>query len=173
MKKKMTNSSCGDGHGQKQNKGANLGVIIIGILLSVVFAASTAYSGMKSGLTVAAGIPGAIIGSMLIGMFSRKKNIFGKNIIQGTASGGESIASGVIYVLPAIILIGSDVTFFEGVTVGIAGALFGIGALSIVYNYLIIEEDKKLMYPESLAIYETLNASEDGGDAVKLSLIHI
>ena len=167
MKKKMTNSSCGDGHGQKQNKGANLGVIIIGILLSVVFAASTAYSGMKSGLTVAAGIPGAIIGSMLIGMFSRKKNIFGKNIIQGMASGGESIASGVIYVLPAIILIGSDVTFFEGVTVGIAGALFGIGALSIVYNYLIIEEDKKLMYPESLAIYETLNASEDGGDAVK------
>ncbi|MDZ5001527.1 peptide transporter, partial [Clostridium perfringens] len=128
---------------------------IIGIILAAVFAASTAYSGMKSGLTVAAGIPGAIIGSMLLGIFTRKKNIFGKNIIQGMSSGGESIASGMIFVLPAVILIGSNVTFFEGLSVSIAGALFGIGALSLVYNYLIIEEDKKLMYPESLAISET------------------
>ena len=167
MKKKTKEQTFGKSHGQKQNNGSTLAVMIIGILLAVVFSASTAYSGMKSGLTVAAGIPGAIIGSMLIGIFARRKNVFGKNIIQGMASGGESIASGMIYVLPAIILIGSDVTFFEGVSVSIAGALFGIGSLSLVYNYLIIEEDKKLMYPESLAIYETLNASEDGGDAVK------
>ena len=73
---------------------------------SAIFAASTAYSGMKSGLTVAAGIPGAIIGSMLIGVFARNKGILGKNITQGMSSGGESIASGMIYVLPAIILIG-------------------------------------------------------------------
>ena len=167
MKKKTKEQTFGKSHGKKQNNGSTLAVMIIGILLAVVFSASTAYSGMKSGLTVAAGIPGAIIGSMLIGIFARRKNVFGKNIIQGMASGGESIASGMIYVLPAIILIGSDVTFFEGVSVSIAGALFGIGSLSLVYNYLIIEEDKKLMYPESLAIYETLNASEDGGDAVK------
>lgn len=151
----------------KEKTGSSFAVLIIGIILSAVFAASTAYSGMKSGLTVAAGIPGAIIGSMLIGMFARNKSIFGKNIIQGMSSGGESIASGMIYVLPAIILIGSDITFLEGISVGIAGALFGIGCLSLVYNYLIVEEDGKLMYPESLAISETIAASETGGDAVK------
>ncbi|MGL4107503.1 OPT family oligopeptide transporter [Clostridium sp. LP20] len=167
MKRKVAKSTSGESHGGKENKGSNLVVMIIGILLATVFAASTAYSGMKSGLTVAAGIPGAIIGSIILGMFSRSKNIFGKNIIQGMSSGGESIASGVIYVLPAIILIGSDVTFFEGIVVGIAGALFGIGALSLVYNYLIIEEDQKLMYPEALAISETIQASEEGGDAGK------
>lgn len=167
MKKKVTKSTYEQSHGQKQNNGSNLAVMIIGIILAAVFAASTAYSGMKSGLTVAAGIPGAIIGSMLLGVFARHKNIFGKNIIQGMASGGESIASGMIYVLPAIILIGSNVTFFEGLSVSIAGALFGMGALSLVYNYLIIEEDKKLMYPEALAISETLAASEEGGDAIK------
>jgi putative OPT family oligopeptide transporter len=167
MNKKATKSTYEENHGQKQNNGSNLAVMIIGIILAAVFAASTAYSGMKSGLTVAAGIPGAIIGSMLLGIFTRKKNIFGKNIIQGMSSGGESIASGMIFVLPAVILIGSNVTFFEGLSVSIAGALFGIGALSLVYNYLIIEEDKKLMYPESLAISETLTASEEGGDAVK------
>ena len=175
MENKLSKEAYGGVHGKdyvpyindKSKKGVNLTVLIIGIILSTLFAASTAYSGMKSGLTVAAGIPGAIIGSMLIGVFAKSKGILGKNIIQGMSSGGESIASGMIYVVPAIILIGSQVTFFEGVIVGIGGCLFGIGASSLVYNYLIIEEHGKLMYPESMAISETLVASEGGGDAIK------
>lgn len=151
----------------KSQKAVNTAVLIIGILLSVVFAASTAYSGMKSGLTVAAGIPGAIIGSLLIGVFAKDKGILGKNIIQGMSSGGESIASGLIYILPAVILIGSNITFLEGLITGVAGSLFGIGCCSLVYNYLIIEEHGNLMYPESMAISETLVASEGGGDAIK------
>ena len=151
----------------KSNKGSNLAVMIIGIILAALFAASTAYSGMKSGLTVAAGIPGAIIGSMFIKAFASSKGVAGKNIIQGMSSGGESIASGMIFVLPAIILIGRNITFLEGVSIGIGGALFGIGCLSLVYNYLIVEEHGKLMYPESMAISETLVASEGGGDAIK------
>ena len=175
MKKKLPKEAYGGVSGKdyvpyftgKSKNGVNLPVLIIGIVLAVIFAASTAYSGMKSGLTVAAGIPGAIIGSMFIGVFARDKGILGKNITQGMASGGESIASGLIYVLPAIILIGSDFTFLEGISVGIGGALFGIGVLSLVYNYLIVEEHGKLMYPESMAISETLVASEGGGDAIK------
>ena len=151
----------------KSQKGVNISVLIIGIFLSIIFAASTAYSGMKSGLTVAAGIPGAIIGSMLIGLVSKNSNILGKNIIQGMSSGGESIASGLIYVLPAILLIGSEFSFFEGLITGVGGCLFAIGCSSLVYNYLIIEEHGRLMYPESMAISETLVASEGGGDAIK------
>ncbi|WP_066896489.1 OPT family oligopeptide transporter [Clostridium nigeriense] len=175
MKKRLPKEAYGGVHGKdyvpylndKSKKGTNISVIIIGAILSAIFAASTAYSGMKSGLTVAAGIPGAIIGSMLIGVFARSKGILGKNITQGMSSGGESIASGMIYVLPAIILIGNKVTFLEGVIVGVGGLLFGIGCLSLVYNYLIVEEHGNLMYPESMAISETLVASEGGGDAIK------
>ena len=175
MKNKLSKEAYGGVHGKdyvpyitdKSKKGTNGAVIIIGIILAVIFSASTAYSGMKSGLTVAAGIPGAIIGSMFIGVFAKDKGILGKNITQGMSSGGESIASGMIYVLPAIILIGSNITFLEGLTVGVGGTLFGIGVLSLVYNYLIIEEHGKLMYPESMAISETLVASESGGDAIK------
>ena len=104
---------------------------------------------------------------MVIGVYARNKGILGKNITQGMSSGGESIASGMIYVLPAIILIGNKVTFMEGLIVGVGGVLFGIGCLSLVYNYLIVEEHGNLMYPESLAISETLVASEGNGDAVK------
>ena len=175
MNKKLPKEAYGGTHGKnyipyvtyKAKKGANIPVIIIGIILSAIFAASTAYSGMKSGLTVAAGIPGAIIGSMLIGIFAQGKGILGKNITQGMSSGGESIASGMIYVLPAIILIGNKFTFIEGLIVGVGGVLFGIGALSLVYNYLIVEEHGNLLYPESLAISETLVASEGNGDAIK------
>ena len=175
MEKKLSKEAYGGVHGKdyvpyindKSKKGTNLAVLIIGIILATIFAASTAYSGMKSGLTVAAGIPGAIIGSMLIGVFAKSKGILGKNIIQGMASGGESIASGMIFVLPAIILIGSRITFLEGLVVGVGGCLFGIGCSSLVYNYLIVEEHGKLMYPESMAISETLVASDGGGDAIK------
>ncbi|MDM8128499.1 oligopeptide transporter, OPT family [Paraclostridium benzoelyticum] len=151
----------------KSKTGANMAVLIIGIVLAVVFAASTAYSGMKAGLTVAAGIPGSIIGSAFIAAFAKGKGILGKNIVQGMASGGESVASGMIFVLPAILLIGSQVTFLEGFVVGVGGVLFGIGVSSLVYNYLIIEEHGKLMYPESMAICETLVASDAGGDSMK------
>ncbi len=147
--------------------GGNGAVLIIGIILAVLFAASTAYSGMKSGLTVAAGIPGSILGSALISAFSKKKGLLGKNLIQGMSSGGESVASGIIFVLPAILLIGSDVSFIEGFVVGTGGVLFGIGIASIVHKYLIVEEHGKLMYPESMAISETLVASEGAGESIK------
>ena len=68
MKNKLPKEAYGGVHGKdyvpyitdKSKKGANIAVMMIGIILAIIFAASTAYSGMKSGLTVAAGIPGAI-----------------------------------------------------------------------------------------------------------------
>lgn len=147
--------------------GGSAVVLIIGIILAVLFAASTAYSGMKSGLTVAAGIPGSIIGSAFIATFAKKKGILGKNLLQGMSSGGESVASGIIFVLPAILIIGSKVTLLEGFVVGVGGVLFGIGAATLVQNYLIVEEHGNLMYPESMAISEALVATEGVGESIK------
>lgn len=153
----------------KHHKGANGGalIIIFGILLSAIFAASTAYSGMKVGLTVAAGIPGSIIGSGLVSLFIKSKNILSKNILSGMSSGGESIASGMIFVLPSIILIGGKINFIEGVVVGVTAVLFSIGATSLVQNYLLVEEHGELIYPEAMAISESLVASDAGGDSLK------
>lgn len=147
--------------------GGNTAIWLIGVLLAILFSASTAYSGMKSGLTVAAGIPGSIIGSGLITLFSKSKGILGKNLVQGMSSGGESIASGMIFVLPAIFLIGAKVSFLEGFVAGVGGVLFGMGVSTLVYNYLIVQEHGNLTYPESLAISETLVASEGAGDSMK------
>lgn len=151
----------------KDNHGGNSVILIMGAILAVIFAASTAYSGMKAGLTVAAGIPGAILGSGLVSLFAKKKGILGKNLLQGMSSGGESIASGMIYVLPAIIIIGGKINFWAGIVVGALAVLFGVGVTSLVQNYLIVEEHGKLVYPESMAISEALVASEAGGDSLK------
>lgn len=176
MNKKLSKEAYGGVAGKdyvpyitdKSKLGGNIAVLIIGIIFSAIFAASTAYSGMKAGLTVAAGIPGAILGSAFIAIFAKHKGILGRNLVQGMASGGESVASGLIFVLPSVILIGSEFTFLEGVAVGIGGVLFGIGAASLVYNYLIIDQHGQLMYPEAMAISETLVTSENaGGDSMK------
>lgn len=175
MHKKLSKDAYGGVHGKDYvpyvssgpRSGGNVAILIIGVLLAALFAASTAYSGMKSGLTVAAGIPGSIIGSGFIAIFAKKKGILGKNIVQGMSSGGESVASGIIYVLPAILLIGADVTFFEGFIVSLGGVLFGIGIGSLVYKNLIVEEHGNLKYPESMAISETLVASEGAGESMK------
>lgn len=147
--------------------GGNTIVMIAGIILSILFAASTAYSGMKSGLTVAAGIPGSILGSAIIAAFAKQKGILGKNLLQGMSAGGESVASGLIFVLPAVLLIGGQLSFVEGIAVGIAGVLFGIGMSTLVHDYLLVEEHGSLMYPESMAISETLVASEGAGESLK------
>ncbi len=148
-------------------RGGGIPVLIIGLILAIIFSASTAYSGMKAGLTVAAGIPGSILGSVLLTIFAKKSGLLGKTLLQGMASGGESMASGMIFVLPAVILIGSHITFLEGLIVGVGGALLGVGGASLVYNYLMVDEHGTLMYPESMAISETLVASEGQKESIK------
>ncbi len=154
---------------EKDNKGGSPVIMIMGAILAIIFAASTAYSGMKAGLTVSAGIPGAILGSGMVSLFARKKGILGVNLLQGMSSGGEAIASGMIYVLPAIVLIGSKVNLITGFLVGVVAVLFSLGGVSsLVYNYLIVQEHGKLLYPESMAISEAMVASETGGESLKM-----
>lgn len=174
MEKRLSKSAYGGAAGNKyvpyvtvKKTAGNTIILAMGIILAIIFAASTAYSGMKAGLTVAAGIPGSIIGSGLISIFAKQKGILGKNILQGMSSGGESIASGMIYVLPAIILIGGHVNFLAGILVGGMAVLFAIGSASLVQNYMLVEEHGRLVYPESMAISEALVASEGGGDSLK------
>lgn len=146
-------------------------IVLIGVFLAFIFCASNAYTALISGFTVAAGIPGAILGAGIMGVVAKgKNNILSVNILQGMAAGGESVASGLIYVLPAVFLIAggtASFSFIEGVLVGVAGVVLGMGVSSIVYNYLIIEEHGTLVYPEAMAISETILTSSEGGDGIK------
>ncbi len=176
MEKKLSKDAYGGIKGSqykpyigKENKNQEftMQVLVIGILMAMLFSASNAYTAVTAGMTVAAGIPGAILGGGILTLVAKKNNILGNNLIQGMSSSGESIASGMTFVLPAVFIIGQDVNFITGVFVGIAGALLGIAITSLVHNHLIIEEHGKLIYPEAMAISETLVTTSNGGSGLK------
>ena len=79
--------------------------LILGIILSMVLAGANAYLGLFAGMTVSASIPAAVISMGILGFF-KKSNILENNIVQTAASAGESLAAGVIFTIPALLLMG-------------------------------------------------------------------
>ena len=73
--------------------------VVLGVVLSVVLAAANAYLGLFAGLTVSASIPAAVISMAVLRLF-RHSNILENNIVQTSASAGESLAAGVIFTIP-------------------------------------------------------------------------
>src|SRR5208283_5498801 len=81
--------------------------LVVGSLLGICFAASSVYLGLKIGLTVSASIPIAVLSITLFRAFGRA-TILENNIVQTTGSAGESIAAGVAFTLPSLLLMGFD-----------------------------------------------------------------
>ena len=84
--------------------------VALGIALAVLLAGANAYLGLFAGMTVSASIPAAVISMGLLKLF-RNSNILENNIVQTAASAGESLAAGVIFTLPALIILGYWETF--------------------------------------------------------------
>ena len=139
---------------------------ILGIILSIVLAGANAYLGLFAGMTVSASIPAAVISMGVLRLF-RKSNILENNIVQTAASAGESLAAGVIFTLPALVMMGYWTTFpWVWVTlIAGLGGLIGVLFTIILRRALIIEA--KLKYPEGIATAEVLKSGEEGGSAVK------
>src|SRR4029079_4333953 len=80
--------------------------IILAIILATVLAAANTYLGLFAGLTVASAIPAAVV-SMAVLRALGGGGILENNIVSTGASAGASIASGVIFTLPALIFLGA------------------------------------------------------------------
>lgn len=137
--------------------------LIIGALFAILFAAANTYLGLKVGLTISAGIPAAILATGLLKIVFRRNNILEANLIQGIAAMGESIAGGIIFTLPAIIIWGMELDLSTIVIVTILGGLVGILFVVPLRRYLLVEEHGKLIYPESMAAAEVLVTGSAGG----------
>src|SRR6201995_2531497 len=143
------------------------GVIILGSLLSVLLAGPNAYLGMFAGMTVSASVPAAVI-SMGILRALRTGNILQNNAVQTAAASGEGLASGVIFTLPALVILGTWTRFSYLETTLIAG--FG-GILGVLFTIplrraLII--DQPLQFPEGVATAEVLKVGAEGGGGLRV-----
>ncbi|MFQ5635652.1 MAG: OPT family oligopeptide transporter [Gammaproteobacteria bacterium] len=138
----------------------------LGIVLSIVLAGANAYLGLFAGMTVSASIPAAVISMGILRLF-RESNILENNIVQTGASAGESLAAGVIFTLPALIILGYWEVFDYAWVCVIAGlgGLLGVLFTVPLRRSLIVEQE--LMYPEGTATAEVLKVGDDPGKGVK------
>ncbi|SHK35854.1 putative oligopeptide transporter, OPT family [Hathewaya proteolytica DSM 3090] len=145
--------------------------LTIGVIFAVVFAAANTYLGLKVGLTIAAGIPGAILATGLLKILFKRNNILEANMIASIAAVGESIAGGIIFVLPAVILWGMNLSVMTIFVVTAIGGLVGIYFVTPLRRFLIVEEHGNLVFPESMAAAEVLVTGMQGGEAFKNVLL--
>lgn len=135
--------------------------IVLGIILSAVLAGANAYLGLFAGMTVSASIPAAVISMAILKLF-RDSNILENNIVQTAASAGESVAAGVIFTLPALVIL-NYWSVFDYVWVSIIAGLGGLlGVLFTVPLRRTLIVDQKLAYPEGTATAEVLKVGDSG-----------
>ena len=147
-----------------------LKAILLGIVLSMVLAGANAYLGLFAGMTVSASIPAAVISMAILKMF-KESNILENNIVQTAASAGESIAAGVIFTLPALILLGywNVFDYWWVTTIAGVGGLLGVLFTIPLRRSLIVEQN--LMFPEGKATAEVLKVGEDNSEGIKFLVI--
>lgn len=134
--------------------------IVLAIVLTILLAMSNAYLALKLGILTSASIPAAIL-SMGILRFFKNPTMLEHNAVQTAASAGEAIAGGIVYTVPALVIIGYWHRFDYITNVFIA-ALSGIlGVLFSIPLRRILVRDKLLRFPEGQAIAEILKTSHE------------
>jgi putative OPT family oligopeptide transporter len=143
------------------------GVIILGSLLSVILAGANAYLGMFAGMTVSASVPAAVI-SMGIMRALRTGNILQNNAVQTAAASGEGLASGVIFTLPALLILGvwTEFSYLETTLIAGFGGVLGVLFTIPLRRALII--DQPLQFPEGVATAEVLKVGAEGGGGLAI-----
>jgi putative OPT family oligopeptide transporter len=136
--------------------------LVVGVLLGVIFGASSLYLVLKVGLTVSASIPVAVISLTLFRLLGRvglrSATVLEHNIVQTAGSAGESIAFGVGVTMPAIMILGFDLEIGRVILVSVLGSLLGILMMIPLRRALIVQEHGALKYPEGTACAEVLKA---------------
>lgn len=141
--------------------------IIIGIIFACIFAAANTYLGLKVGMTISAGIPGAILATGLLKGAFRRNSILEANMVASLAAMGESIAGGIIFILPALILLAFGLSIIQVVLVTVVGGIMGVFFITPLRRFLIVEEHGELVFPEAMAASEVLVAGSVGGSGFK------
>jgi putative OPT family oligopeptide transporter len=141
--------------------------IILAIVLAVILAAANTYLGLFAGMTIASAIPAAVV-SMAVLRALGGGGILENNIVQTGASAGTSIASGVIFTVPALVLMGYWTDFKYSWVLAIAGLGGLLGVLFSVPLRRSLIVDQKMTFPEGKAAAEVLKAGENPAQGVKV-----
>lgn len=151
-------------------KDFNLKTIVVGVMLGALFGSANAYLGLRVGLTISTAIPLAVVS---VAIFKLLQPILGKatilecNISQTTGSASSSLASGIIFTIPALFMWGQPPSLAQMTALAMAGGVLGVLFMIPLRSFLIVKEHMTLPYPEGTASAEVLIAASEGGSTAK------
>jgi putative OPT family oligopeptide transporter len=139
--------------------------VLVGALLAIILGAANAYLGLYAGMTVSAVIPGAVMAFALLKPF--KGTILEVNIGMMGAAAGEALAAGVIFTIPALVLIGTwtEIHYLETTIIAGLGGVLGVLWMIPLRRALIIKTD--LPFPEGVAVAAVLTTTVGGDETGK------
>ena len=117
--------------------------VVAGIFFGILFGAANAYLGLRSGLTISTSIPVAVMTVATLKALQAmgsKSNILEANMSQTIGSASSSVASGVIFTLPALFLWGLDPTLVQMTMLAMFGGLLGVLFMIPLRRFLIQKE---------------------------------
>ncbi|REJ85855.1 MAG: oligopeptide transporter, OPT family [Acidobacteria bacterium] len=147
-----------------------LRAVVAGIVSGVLFGAANAYLGLRSGLTISTSIPVAVLTVAFFKALSaagHSSSILEANTAQTIGSASSSVASGVIFTLPALFLWGLDPALLQMTLLAMCGGLLGVLFMIPLRRVLIEGEHGRLPYPEGTACAEVLVAAQGGGNRAR------
>jgi len=156
---------------QTSYKDITLKAVILGAIFGVIFGSANAYLGLRVGLTISTAIPLAVISVAALKLLTPilgKSTILDANISQTTGSASSSLASGIIFTVPALFLWAQEGLINEpGIlkigALALCGGVLGILFMIPLRKFLIVKEHGTLPYPEGTASAQVLIAADQGG----------
>jgi putative OPT family oligopeptide transporter len=137
-----------------------LKAFFLSIFLSIILSSAMVYLGLYAGMTISASIPAAIMSMGILRLF-KNSNILENNIVQTAASAGESLAAGVIFTLPALLLIGywDSISYWEVTKIAMVGGILGALFTVPLRRALILKAH--LRFPEGVATAAVLKTGHE------------
>src|ERR1700754_5155785 len=141
--------------------------IVLSVILAMTLAAANTYLGLFAGLPIASAIPAAVV-SMAVLRVLGGGHILENNIVQTGASAGSSIAAGVIFTVPALVLLHywDDFKYWWVLAISGLGGILGVLFSVPLRRSLIV--DQQLAFPEGKAAAEVLKAGENPAQGIKV-----
>lgn len=141
--------------------------IVLGVVLSAAFGMVNAYLALKVGLTASASIPAAVLSMAALRGVLRRGTILENNVVQTTASAGDSLAAGIAFTVPALIFLGYDPSGFRVFLLAATAGLLGVFMLIPLRRELTVAEHDRLPFPEGTACATVLIAGDRGATAAR------
>lgn len=139
--------------------------LIVGAILAIILGAANAYLGLYAGMTVSAVIPGAVMAFAFLKPF--KGTILEVNIGMMGAASGEALAAGVIFTVPALVLLGTwtEIHYVETTIIALLGGVIGVLWMIPLRRALISKTD--LPFPEGVAVAAVLTTTVGSEDSME------